>query len=115
MDNIYYRHKETKATVSMEYLKELNKNGNWIAFHNDLYYSQLNDEMSEPKLFTYRVSEIPFSDEFELVTLPDNEELEFLYEVRDYLIGKLSSNDSLGTDLICEIQQRIYKLNELVR
>ena len=85
MDNIYYRHKETKATVSMEYLKELNKNGNWIAFHNDLYYSQLNDEMSEPKLFTYRVSEIPFSDEFELVTLPDNEELEFLYEVRDYL------------------------------
>ena len=86
MDNIYYyRHKETKATVSVEYLKELNKNGNWIAFHNDLYYSQLNDEMSEPKLFTYRVSEIPFSDEFELVTLPDNEELEFLYEVRDYL------------------------------
>lgn len=76
--NIKYKHKETKYIISIEDIKQKTKRGDVnIVLSMSIY--TLESVSPETKSWTYRIKEIPLSDDFEVIQeVFDKHEFEYL-------------------------------------
>ena len=73
--NVVYRHKKTNATISREELMNYLKQGDLkICFNKSSLVSLLDSEYIVER-YEYRISDIPFSSDFEIINVEDELEI----------------------------------------
>lgn len=79
MKHVYYKHKESESYISIQQLKEMKDRCTEIEFHickpivfNQHFPIDL-PEITKPIQYRYNIKEIPFSEDFEIVVIDEED------------------------------------------
>lgn len=118
MKHVYYKHKKSEIYISLEELKEMRERGDTVQFSiqkpiilNDPFPINLHAlEVELPERYRYKVDDIPFSEDFEVVCI-DEEDLNL--KDLDNILSILNRYDYCPQGLYSKVRGKFNKLLRL--
>lgn len=102
---VYYKHLKTNAVISLDRLKE-------IYYSNDykITFCKLTAFNEEPKRFEYKVEEIPFNEDFEILVLDNDFTIEEIHFIENLLYN--GSYERYYSELGKSVESKLKKKKE---
>lgn len=117
MKHVYYRHKETGFYISLEELKDMRERMSTLSLYkqepiifNEPFPINLKEQLSKPKHFKYRIEDIPFSKDFEVMCI---DEQDFNLKDLDTLLAILYRAGFNNTYIYNKVKVKFDKLLRL--
>lgn len=114
MKHVYYKHKETGFYISLEELKDMMERMSTVSLYkqepiifNEPFPINLKEQLSKPKRFVYDVRDIPFSEDFEIFCI-DEEDLN-LFDL-DRIISAVNNDLMFPIGTFNKLKEKFRKL-----